>query len=327
MKKSSKKKPKGLATYYDRETLIKHRWHQFLAPRYWPTWLFIGFLRITAFLPYSTILFLGKNLGRLFMIVVPSRKKIAATNLKLCFPELSETERNYLLKKSFESTGIGLLEAGLAWWASDKRLKKMFIVNGLENLEKAKATHKGILIITCHFTMIELGIRLSSLITTTNVMYRPQKNHLFEWVLQKRRNNYVKNNIAKRDLRGMLKAIKNKDEIMCYTPDQDTSRNLSVFAPFFGVPASTITATSYFAEKTECSVVPGFYYRDDKEQKYFADFLPALENFPTGDAIADATRINKIIEDAIRKHPEQYMWTHRRFKTQPNDSAIGNIYK
>lgn len=277
--------------------------------------------------PYATILFLGKQLGRLFMLVVPSRKKIATINLKLCFPELSEIERNDILKKSFESTGIGLLEAGLAWWGSDKRLKKMLMVNGQANLEKTKNANKGILIITCHFTMIELGIRLSSLLATTNILYRPQKNVLFEWILQKRRSKYVKENITRGDVRGMLKTIKKKDALMAYTPDQDTSKDLSVFAPFFGVPASTITATSYFAEKTGCSVIPGFYYRHENEKKYSVNFLPPLEDFPTGNDIPDATRINKIIEVAIRKHPEQYMWTHRRFKTQANDSAIVNIYR
>lgn len=325
--KKSKKKPKGLAKTYDYETLLNHRWYDFLAPKYWATWLLLGFLRAAVFLPYPSILFLGKGLGFLFMILVPRRRKIANINLTLCFPDLSDNERKKLLKKSFQSAGIGFLEAGLAWWASDKRLKKMLLIKGEEHLVSAKALNKGVLCVTCHFTTIELGIRLASFVTKMNLMYRPQKNQLFEWVLQQNRKRYVSSSIERRDLRGMLKALKEKDSIMFYTPDQDTTKDLSIFAPFFKVPASTITATSFFAEKTGCSVPPAFYYRDEKKKRYILEYLPPLKNFPSNDLVVDATRINAIIENAIRKHPEQYMWTHRRFKTQLDGSTQGGLYK
>lgn len=323
----TKKKPKGLAKTYDRKALLARRWYHFLAPKYWPTWLLLGFLRATVFLPYSCIITLGKALGLLFMTLVPSRKKIADINLALCFPELSEEKRRKLLKESFQSTGIGFLEAGLAWWASNQRLKKMLVVKDKEYLLSAKSQGNGTLLLTCHFTTIELGIRLLSLTTKTNVMYRPQKNTLFEWALQKNRARYVAKNIEKRDLKGMLKALKEKDSVTAYTPDQDTTKNLSVFAPFFGVPASTITATAFFTEKTKCAILPGFYYRDMITHRCTLEFYEPLKDYPSGEAIADATRINKLIEDAIRKHPEQYMWTHRRFKTQPDGSPKANLYR
>lgn len=311
----------------DNEKILVKHWYHFLAPRFWPTWIIIGLLRISVFLPYSMMLFFGKRLGRLLMHLAHSRKNIAKVNLTLCFPELSAEERNRLLKKSFESIGIGFFETALAWWGSNKRLKKMVIIQGQDNLEKVKKDARGTLTPTCHFTSIELGIRFFTFITKANLMYRPQKNTLFEWILQKRRARYVNQSIHRRDIRKMLQALRDPEAVMCYTPDQDSSKHLSVFAPFFGIPASTITATSYFAKKIGCDVIPVFYYRDEKTKKYILDCHPTVNEFPTENDITDATRINKIIESAIRKYPEQYMWTHRRFKTQPDGAAKASLYQ
>lgn len=302
--------------------LLKKQWTHFLSPRYWLTWLILGFLRLCAVFPYSVLLFLGKTVGYLFMWCIPKRRKVTTINLALCFPDLNILQRKKMLHDCFKSAGIGLLEMGLAWWGSDTRLKKMVHVNGLKHLNAAKTHKTGVLVATCHFTSIELGIRLLSFCTPINVMYRPQDNELFEWMLQKRRSRYVREGITRKDIRGMLRALKQTDAIMCYTPDQDMGRDSSVFAPFFGILASTVVGTNYFIKKTGSVLLPGFYYRHEKEQRYSLNFLPVLDNFPSGDNMADATRINKIIEEAILLHPEQYMWQHRRFKTRPEGEVV-----
>lgn len=301
-----------------KEVVLSKSWYHFLAPRYWLVWVAIGLLRLSAFLPYSVLLWLGKNSGRLVMRVWRERRTITAVNLKLCFPALSDSERQNLLQRSFESVGVGILETALAWWGSDKRMRKMARLANLENLVSAKANENGVLVVTAHFTHIEMSLRLLSFFTPVSVMYRPQNNKLFEWVLQKRRAQYVREGIHRDDIRGMLRAIRKNDSVVVYTPDQDLGYAGTVFAPFFGVTASTVIGGNYLAKKTGCAVLPGFCCRNEALSCYESYFLPPLENFPSGDDIADATRMNQIIEESILKAPEQYMWQHRRFKSRPD---------
>ncbi|MDP1575061.1 MAG: LpxL/LpxP family Kdo(2)-lipid IV(A) lauroyl/palmitoleoyl acyltransferase [Coxiellaceae bacterium] len=301
-----------------KEVILSKSWYHFLAPRYWMMWIAIGLLRLSAFLPYSILLFLGKNSGRLVMRVWRERRIITAVNIKLCFPNLSVIEQQDLLRQSFESVGIGLFETALAWFASDKRIRKIACVVNLENLVAAKANDAGVLVTAAHFTHIELSLRIFSFCTPVSVMYRPQKNKLFEWVLQKCRARYVQEGIHRDDIRGMLRVIRKKETAVVYTADQDLGHHLgTIFAPFFGVTASTVLGGNYLAKKTGCTVLPVFCHRNKTAKYYEVYILPPLENFPSGDNIVDATRTNKIIEEAILKAPEQYIWQHRRFKTRP----------
>jgi KDO2-lipid IV(A) lauroyltransferase len=118
------------------------------------------------------------------------------------------------------------------------------------------------------------------------------------------------------DMRGLLRALKAK-HIVWYTPDQDFGARHSVFVPFFGNPAATITMPSRLAESVDCYVATVCFHRDGLTNNYTMEFSAPLENFPSGDVIADASRINLALEACIKKHPTQYMWYHRRFKSQP----------
>ncbi len=262
---------------------------------------------------------LGKGCGRLIRMLLVKRRKITAMNIALCFPELDAKAQQQLLKRNYDSVGLGLFETALAWFASDKRLQKLTDQVSFDTLYAAMKNNTGVLLMTCHFTMIELGIRLLSMHAPIGVMYRPQNNDLFEWCLQRARRKYVNWNIERYDVRGMLKYLRD-DHVICYTPDQDYGADASVFAPFFGIPAATVSGTSRFIKHRHGLVVPGFYYRN-ANNRYSLYTLPAVENFPSDDPIADATRTNQILEHAIRQHPEQYMWQHRRFKTRPTNAA------
>jgi KDO2-lipid IV(A) lauroyltransferase len=301
--------------FQPRRHSLDFKWHEFLAPRFWPTWLLFVVLRLAVLLPYGGLLRVGRALGYIAMKVLKKRRKIAEINLRLCFPELTEDQRQKLLIENFAASGMGFLEMALAWWGSDKRLKKLCVAQGLENLDLAKQKDVGVLLVTGHFTSIELCIRLLSFYTPICVMYRPQNNKLFEWMLQRARRHYVVEGIERYDIRGMLRRLKNKD-VVCYTPDQDYgSDNNSVFAPLFGNLANTVTGTARFARHTGAIILPTFYWRNLNTKKYYIDFQPSLRNYPVTNEMENATRINQIIELAIRQHPEQYMWQHRRFKT------------
>jgi KDO2-lipid IV(A) lauroyltransferase len=307
-----------------REELLKKCWYHFLAPRFWGLWLGLGLLRLTIYLPYPILLKIGHTLGYLLQYFLVKKKRdikitrhdVAAINLKLCFPELTEKEREVLLKKNFASLGMGIIEMGLAWWASDERLRKMVEFQGLEHLSQAKEQNKGGLYITLHFTSVELGLRLLSLAGPVAVMHRSQSNPLFEWVLQRARNCYVQQIILANDVRSLLTSLKN-NSIVVYTPDQDKGRESSVFAPFFGIPAATVKATSTILKHTGAIPVVWLYYRDEKQSKYIIEISPPVNNLSTGDDIQDASELNKLFENMIRAHPEQYIWQYKRFRTRP----------
>ena len=299
----------------NQKTSTKNLW----LPRYWGSWVVMGILWVCSQLPFALQVALGARLGLVAMSLLKSRRRVAAINLKLCFPELSGGEQERLLAESFKMLGVGVLTTGLAWWGSERRIKQLIgDVKGLENVTKAHAQGKGIIFLTGHFIGAELGARMCSLLLPMplNIMHREQSSRVAEYVLQKGRHRYIKEVILRANVRQMLRCLKDNEGIF-YLPDQNFEQEHSIFVPFMGVNTLTLAATSRFAKMNHCSVVPSFCFLRTDKTGYDIDFSPALENFPSGDKVADTIRINQIFEQAIRQHPAQYMWLHRRFKIRP----------
>lgn len=294
-------------------------WH----PKYWGSWFAVFILWSLAQLPYAWQLQIGKGLGLLAYKIMKSRRRIAAINLQKCFPEKSSLQIGDMVRENFIAFGQGLLSSAMAWWASEKRLHQLMRrVNGLEHLEAAFAKGKGVIILTAHFLFDEMGAHLTNLACqgTYNVMHRRQTDKVFEKTLQKGRSKYFKNVIIRDNVRGMIRALKNNEAVV-YLPDQNFEREHSIFAPFMGVNTLTLTATARFAKINNCVVVPEFCYQSEDGKGYELDIWPALENYPSGDEYQDTVLINQLLEKAIRKHPTQYMWIHRRFKIRPDGEA------
>lgn len=292
-------------------------------PKYWGSWFAVFLLWLFSQLPYAWQLSLGKGLGLLAYKIMKSRRRIAAINLQKCFPEKAPLEIENMVQKNFIAFGQGLLSGAMAWWASDKRLRKLVRrVNGLEHLEAAFAEGRGVIILTAHFLFDEMGAHLTNLVCqgTYNVMHRRQSDKVFEKTLQKGRRKYFKHVIIRDNVRGMIRALK-QNEAVVYLPDQNFEREHSIFVPFMGVNTLTLTATARFAKINNCVVVPEFCYQSDDGKGYELDIWPALENYPSGDEYQDTVLINQLLEKAIRKHPTQYMWIHRRFKIRPEGEA------
>jgi len=189
-------------------------------------------------------------------------------------------------------------------------------LDGLEHLHRALAQGKGVILLSAHFTTLEIGGRLLSMQSPFHVMYRPHKNAAFESVLQAARTRHFRKAIPRGDLRGMLRSLKENIPVW-YAPDQDYGREQSIFVPFFGIRTASITGTSRLARISKAPVVPFFQTRLPGAQGYQLTLYPALEGFP-GDSIeADTCRISAIIEARVREQPGQYLWAHRRFKTRP----------
>lgn len=296
---------------------------QFLHPRYWPSWLGLGLMRASVWLPSRVQLAIGHTLGSLMRPFIRGRAAIAARNIALCFPDLSEGQRRHLVNRHLRTMGMMMIETALSWWASDRALLRRVRYEGLEHLERARAQGRGIILLTGHFTSMELGGRLIMLKTPAWVMFRQLKNPLFNAVMMWARSYHAEGIVMRDDSRGMLRALKN-NKVVWYAPDQDYGPRNSVFARFFGVTAASITATSRMARITGAIVLP-FVPRREPDGSYTVSISPALEQFPSGDDIADAQRINDWLESEVRKSPEQYLWVHRRFKTQPEGKGL--LYK
>ena len=296
----------------------------FLHPRYWPSWLGLGLMRLSVYLPVRLQMLSGRLIAWVITPLTASRRRVAQRNLALCFPELTEQQREDLLDENMRTMGMLLLETALSWWASDRSLAKRVRYEGLEHLEAGLAKGKGVILLTGHFTSMELGGRLIMLKKPCYVMFRELKNPLFNAVMVQARTYHSEGIVLQEDPRAMLRALR-KNKIVWYAPDQDYGRKLSIFAKFFGNTAATVPATARIAKMSGAAVVP-FVPRREQDGTYTLTLSPALEDFPTGDDVADAQRINDLIEKEVRQSPEQYYWVHRRFKTQP-EGKKGLLYK
>lgn len=297
----------------DRDTTVHGA---FLAPRYWPTWLLLALMWSVAQLPYAVQMWLGKWLGRLLYRVAARRRHIAAVNLRLCFPELSDHERAALLRRHFESLGKGAIETAMTWWTPDQQLERLIRIDGIEHLRIAVQKGKGAILLSAHFTSFEIGGRTLHRQIPFHVMYRRHENPLFDAVQKRGRERRYDKAIQREDVRSMLRSLKTNIPVW-FAPDQNYSEEHSAFVKFFNVPAATITSTSRIAKMSGAPVVPFFTHRLPDNQGYLVRILPALENFPSDDVVHDTQRISTLLEEEIRRSPEQYLWVHRRFKTRP----------
>lgn len=278
----------------------------------------LAVLKACVALPIDTQFSLMRALGTLAGRLAKRRAGIARINLSLCFPELSDTARERLLHDHFEAMAIGIAETALGWWSSTDRLIKRSEIRGLAHLLDAVARGKGVILLSAHFTTLEIGGRLlaeSAPNLPCNSMYRPNENPTLERVIREQRKARFGEPIKRDDIRGVIRALR-RGEIVWYASDQNYGHKHSVFAPFFGIPAATSTATSRLAKMTGAAVVPFFTMRKD-DNRYVQVFEPRLDDFPSADPAIDATRINRLIEQWVREAPEQYFWTHRRFKDRP----------
>jgi len=280
-------------------------------------------MALAARLPWRVQRWLGHCLGVFLMRVLRARRKIAARNLELCFPELDAAARARLLRAHFSALGIGLFEFARAWWGSIAPLRAGLQVEGLEHLEAARANGRGVIVISGHFSTLEVCGRLMCDHAPLAGMYRPHASPAMEWAVRRGRARYAAAMFPKSDVRGAVRHLK-RGGLLWYAPDQDPSRGDAVFVPFFGIPANSLTSTHQLARMSGAAVVP-FQHLRRRDGGYTLKLWPALDNFPGSDATADTARIIAAIETMTCAAPEQYLWVHRRFKRQPGETG-GTLY-
>jgi len=288
-----------------------------LAPRHWAAWIGVGVIWLIARLPFRTLMRLGRVAGRLALHLNPERRRIAATNIALCFPELGETAQKALLRANLCDVGMMLAEFALGWMGSDRAIANVPVtVEGLEHLEAARAAGRGVLLVGGHFSHLELSARLVSSRIRIAGMYRRMDSEVFEFAVLRARLHYADAMFDKDDIRGTVRYLK-KGGTLWYAPDQDMRSKDNVFVPFFGVQAATITATHHLARLSGALVIPFYHRRLSGDAGYAMRLGAPLADFPSDDAERDTAQVNAQIESMAREAPEQYLWVHKRFKTRP----------
>ena len=272
--------------------------------------------RLLHLLPYRLQIAMGPLLGRLFILTNPYRRLIVKTNLALCFPQQSDSERQQLYTRFVESMGISIVEEAASIWAPNRFFDQRGQVQGLEHIKAAQEQGKGVLLLSGHFCSVDFAGRVLLRHHPLCFTYQELRNPLSNHILTNARKKFAHCIIHRHDIRGFIKALK-AGKVVWYAPDQSLARKDSVFAPFFGIQANTLTATTKLAKMTGAAVLPFEIKRLPDASGYALTVQPPLEDFPGDSETADATRFNALLEAQVRENPEQYLWLHRRFKHRP----------
>jgi Kdo2-lipid IVA lauroyltransferase/acyltransferase len=287
----------------------------FWQPRYWPTWGFVAWLRLSAAMPLRFNLAVHRVGGRVLYSLARRQRHIARRNLEICFPQLASAEREDLLRRQFESVGMSIGEIAFAWFASDLRIPKHFTVRGLEHVTAALAQGKGAILYTGHFTSLEIcGRPLKLALPNFTIMFSRRSNALLDEIQRRGRLLVAHEAVPSDNVRALLRALK-RNAAVWYAPDQVNARGELV--PFFGEPAMTSLTTSKLARLSGAPIVPFSNRRSDSRGHWELEFHAPLHELPTADALADTRVLVGLLENFIRAAPEQYQWFNRRFKGRP----------
>lgn len=286
------------------------------APGTWPVWFGMGLLWLVCLLPNGPAFAVGRVLGRIAHRLAGSRRAIVCRNIELCFPELSVAERDALAYEHFKSLGMSVIEMGLGRWASIKRLEPITELVGLDHLRKALDTGRGVILLSAHFTTLEIMGRVLAVNTAPfDGVYRKNRSEFITELQRSGREKSVDRTIEKRDIKRMVRALR-EGRAVWYAPDQSYNRKGAEVIEFFGVPSMHTTATSTLARLGNAVVIP-FFPERRPDGHYVFTLLAPFDDFPTDDLVADTKRYVGVLEQHIRRVPAQYFWIHRKFKDLP----------
>ncbi len=271
-------------------------------------------------LPLAAQRRLGRLLGRIALRLAPRRRRIAERNLELCFPDASTEARRRLLVRNFEATGMALVESATAWTRDPRTLAGRVDVIGGARLEAALAAPEGVLLLGCHLVPLEICGAFLGLIADVDAVQRRGGDGPLDRLRRRGRRRHFGGLVDRDDVRALIRRLR-AGRCVWYAFDQDPGPDRGVFAPFFGVPAATPDAAPRIAAAAGARLLFLDHWREPGTDRWTLRFRPVPDGLPSDDAAADTRRLVALVEDAVRAHPEQYLWTHRRFKTRPAGEA------
>lgn len=281
-------------------------------PRFLGHWLLLGLLWLVVHLPGRMAI--GRFLGRMLVRFAPYRSRIIAHNLALAMPEMRESERMQLLKEAAENIGVGIIETGMAWFWSEPALRRISRFSADPQALALVQSKTPVVLCGSHNTLLELGVRLLSFYVPAAGMYRPLRDPFFDAMIYRKRRAIARDLVSFRDMRHTLRLLQ-EGENLWYALDQDMGERVSVFAPFFGLPAASVDILPQLHQRTGAQLVPVFMWRE--ANGHYSVRLAAPIAVAGRDSVAIMSEFNALLEAEIRAHPGQYFWVHRRFKTLP----------
>lgn len=297
----------------DSQVTDKYRYWHFLGPKFWTTWLGIAGLHLLAWLPWRAKVIAARGLSKVVKRVAKSRYRTLQTNIRLCFADRTVAQQDQLIEEALFSNVMGFIETAHAWC---RGLSGITVeVQGQEHLDAAKLDGRGIIYLSAHWSILDLGAAMIGGNLSAGTIYRKHDNPLFNYFMTRSREKYLAYTVARKDVKGMIRRLKN-GEGLAYMPDQDFGRKRSIFVPFFGVPTATITMTSKLAAAGNAIVLPLSGYRKGLSPTYVIRIDPPMA-IPTGDEEQDTRLWTEWLEGCVAQHPDQYLWLHKRFKTRP----------
>jgi KDO2-lipid IV(A) lauroyltransferase len=269
-------------------------------------------------LPLPLLAAIGRGLGWALFRVAGRRRRIVEINLSLCFPELDDTQRRRLAQAHFQVLARSMLERGMLWWSRPERLQRLIRVEGADTIRELLDAGRPIMLLAPHFVGLDAGGVGIAMRFDCASLYAEQSSKVFNRLLYQGRKRFGDQLLLSRDenLRTIVRAMK-AGRPFYYLPDINFRTRDSIFVPFFGIPAATVSGLSRLAKLTGAAVVPCATRMLPGGQGYVVEVGQAWDNYPTDDVEADTRRMNVWIEEAVRTMPEQYYWVHRRFKTRP----------
>lgn len=294
-----------------------------LAPRHWPSWAGILLIALAGLLPRSVRDPIAGLVGEFQYRHNRKRRGIVALNLARCYPDLDETERVARARAHFRAYAQVMADQARLWLDLRRRVPvRDCRVEGLEHIEAERARGRSVILIEPHSVAVELGgIALTPYVGLSTMANRLQ-DPVLHWLVNHVRRRYgVRVWFREDGLRPVVRALR-EGTVFYYMPDEDQGERDAVFAPFFGEPKATLNTLGRLARLSAAAVIPMMAWYDEHARCYRVQLLPSLDGFPTGDAVADATRMNAALEQGIALCPAQYLWNYRIFRTRPDGSKM-----
>ncbi len=293
-------------------------WKEFVShPRYWALLIFIPILKLLTLLPFDVIVKVGSVFGEVLLLAAKKIKKVSRVNVRLCFPDMCSDQCRCFVRASILELGVSLFETFYVWFGDLRKIRKDELrYEGMEHWHDALNEDKGVIILACHFGSQDLNVALLNSLDrqgrTLSFTYKKPSDKVIDNFLCTARSRLADDYFSVVNLLGICRALKNK-ALVWYAPDIESSKKACVFAKFMGVEAATSSAIGRLASSTGAAVLPFIHWRDDSGV-YTLRFLAALEDFPLGDSVLDAQRVNDTIEELIQVKPEAYLWSIKRFR-------------
>lgn len=292
-----------------------------LSPRTWSSWLGVAALTCMWLMPVRLQRALASLLARTYLRFAGGKSRhlrIVDINLSACLPDLDAAARRALKHEYLTTLVMVAFNTARLWWASARIIRSHTRFFGLEHLQEARRQQRRVVLLISHTVALDSGMIALSPDYAMTGFYKPFPNPVLDWLVRRSRRRFGGKPVARGEgFRDIIKRVK-AGEVLCYLSDEDLGPKGSVFADFFNHRKATLSMLPRIVRHTDAVVIPMATYMDVASASFDVHLQPPLENYPAGDEIVDATRLNEAIEASVLFAPAQYLWKLRLYRTCPD---------